>query len=301
MGEITKNSLLIVDDVKSNIMALTRILSPEYTIYAAKNGFDAIEAANEHLPDVILLDILMPEMDGYAVITALKGSDKTRSIPVIFITGLDDPDAEEKGLSLGAADYIIKPFRTVTVQLRVRNQIQILNYVRTIEQLSMTDQLTNLPNRRNFDERLRMEWHRAIRDKTPVSILMIDLDNFKYYNDIYGHQQGDVALQTLAKVFTSELKRSIDFVARWGGEEFVVLLTNTDGSKAFSIAERLRISTENAQVLLADGKVTRITISIGVNALVPSTANTIEDFIHNADEALYSAKNSGRNRIWRNE
>ena len=149
MDKTKKNSVLIVDDERSNIIALTRILNRDYTIYAAKNGSDAIEVANAYLPDVILLDILMPEMDGYEVFTALKDSDRTQHIPVIFITGLNGAEDEEKGLLWGAADYINKPFRTATVQLRVRCQIQILNYIRTIKQLSSTDQLTNPSNGHN--------------------------------------------------------------------------------------------------------------------------------------------------------
>ena len=264
MGEAKKNKILIVDDEKSNIIALTRILSAEYTVHAAKNGKDAIDVASEQLPDLVLLDIIMPGMDGYAVIDELKKTEATRHIPVIFITGLDDPDEEEKGLSAGAVDYIIKPFRAMTVRLRVRNQIQIVNYIRLIEQLSLLDQLTGLPNRRSFDERLLIEWNRAIRDRTPVSILMIDLDKFKEYNDTYGHQQGDLALKTLASLFTHELKRSVDYVARWGGEEFVVLLTNTDDIKALKIAEWLRCSVENTKIPLSDGGTTKTTISAAV-------------------------------------
>ena len=297
MGEAMKNSLLIVDDEKSNIIALTRLLSSEYTIYAAKNGHDALELANERLPSVILLDVLMPEMDGYEVIATLKHSVRTRNIPVIFITGLDNPGDEEKGLSLGAADYIVKPFRSMSVQLRVRNQIQMLNYIRIIEQLSMTDQLTNLPNRRNFDERIRLEWDRAIRDKTPISILFADLDEFKKYNDTYGHQQGDIALQTLARVFTMEFKRSVDFVARWGGEEFVVLLTNTDGSSAYRIAERLRAHAEYTEIPLSNSELTKMTVSLGINTILPTPGECVEDFISNADKALYLAKKEGRNRV----
>ena len=301
MDETKKNSVLIVDDERSNILTLTRILSPEYTIYAAKNGADAIETANECLPDLILLDILMPEMDGYAVISALKGSDRTRHIPVIFITGLDNPVDEEKGLSLGAADYISKPLSHVAVQLRVRSQMQILNYLRMIEQLSMTDQLTKLPNRRNFDERLQVEWNRAIRDKAAISLLIIDLDDFKQYNDIYGHQQGDAVLRAVATIFTHELKRSVDYVARWGGEEFVILLTNTECSDAFKIAEGLRICTENASIILTDGHTAKITVSIGINTLKPTPNSSVEEFIHHADEALYTAKKRGRNRVCQNE
>ena len=301
MGETKKNSLLIVDDEKSNIMTLTSILSPEYVIYAAKSGADGVEAAYEYLPDVVLLDILMPGMDGYAVIAALKKADETRQIPVIFITGLNSPSDEEKGLSLGAADYICKPFSPAIVKLRVNRQIERLNHVRIIEQLSMTDQLTGLPNRRNFDERLQIEWNRAIRDKAPLSILIMDLDDFKQYNDTYGHQQGDAALQELARVFTHELKRSVDYIARWGGEEFVVLLTNTDANDALSTAERLRERVGNSQILLADGSATKVTVSIGVDSTIPTPIGSVRDFIYHADEALYTSKKCGRNRICRFE
>ena len=260
-----KNSLLIVDDEKSNILALTRILSQAYTIYAAKNGQDAIETAAEHMPDVILLDILMPEMDGYDVLAALKGSEKTRAIPVIIITGLDSPEDEEKGLALGAADYISKPFSPAIVKLRVQNQIQILNYIYTIKNLSLLDQLTGIANRRSFDERLRLEWGRAIRTETPISILILDLDNFKTYNDTYGHMQGDMLLQAVAKLFAHELKRAGDFIARWGGEEFIALLAHTDWGGALDVAERIRMHVEDAVIPLADGHATKTTVSIGIN------------------------------------
>ena len=301
MGDTGKNSILIVDDEKSNIVALTRILGSEYTIHAARNGADALEVVSEHLPDIILLDIMMPDMDGFTVIDILKKSERTRAIPVIFITGLDDPQNEEKGLSAGAADYISKPFRAMTVQLRIRNQIQIVNYIRLVEQLSLLDQLTGLPNRRSFDERLILEWNRATRDKTPISILMIDLDRFKDFNDTYGHQQGDLALKALAGQFALELKRSVDYVARWGGEEFVVLLTNTSGDNAVIVAERLRACAGNAGIQTADAGLTAMTISIGVNTVVPEPDCGVDDFIRHADEALYFAKNSGRNTVCRYE
>ena len=293
-----KNSILIVDDESSNIMILTQILSRDYTIYAAKSGRDAIEIANEYKPDVILMDILMPEMDGYAVIAELKGSFRTHAIPVIFVSGLNEVWDEEKGLSAGASDYISKPFSTAIVRLRVQNQIRMQNYIRTIEHLGMMDQLTDIPNRRSFDERLRLEWARAVRDKTPISLLMIDLDRFKDYNDTYGHMQGDKALQEVAKLFTHELKRSVDFVARWGGEEFVVLLGNTTGYGAAILAERIRAKVEQLPILLADGKATFITVSIGVYTQIPTPGNPLDDFIRNGDSAMYEAKKSGRNKVF---
>ena len=299
MDEAPKSSLLIVDDEVLNIMVLTSILNAEYSIYAAKTGQDAIELAAEHAPDVILLDILMPGMDGYEVISALKNSDKTREIPVIFVTGLDYVEDEEKGLLMGASDYIRKPFSASIVKLRVRNQIEMRNYIQTIERLSMIDQLANIPNRRGFDERLQMEWGRAIRTKTPLSIFMLDLDNFKNYNDTYGHMQGDMALQTIAKIFAQQLKRSVDFVARWGGEEFIALLADADWDGALDIAERIRTDVENAVIPLANGQTTKLTVSIGLNSQIPAPSGSILDFIHHADKALYTAKKAGKNRVCR--
>ena len=297
MDTTKKNSLLIIDDEKSNVLTLTHILSPEYNIHVARDGQSAIEVANEYLPDVILLDILMPGVDGYDVITALKNSERTRATPVIFISGLDDAVDEEKGLSLGAADYISKPYSPAIVKLRVRNQIELRNYIKLIERLSSIDQLTDIPNRRGFDERLTLEWNRAIRDRTPISVLFMDIDYFKNYNDTYGHQQGDVALRTVAQVFTLELKRSVDFIARIGGEEFVVLLTNTDEINAQIVAERLRARIENLQIPLQNGQFSSITISVGINTLIPTPETLVNDFIHQADNALYVAKNTGRNQV----
>ena len=294
-----KNSVLIVDDEKLNIMALTQILSRDYNIYAAKNGKDALEVADEYLPDVILLDIVMPGMDGYEVLSKLKSSSRTKTIPVIFITGLSAVKDEEKGLALGAADYISKPFSSAVVKLRVHNQIKMLHYIETIIHLGMTDQLTDLPNRRSFEERMQLEWGRAMREKTKISLLIIDIDKFKYYNDTFGHQQGDVVLRTVAKIFVLEVKRSVDFVARLGGEEFVILLPNTDTEAAYKVAERVRKDIEETQIPLINGKTTNITISIGINTQIPTQNSSSELFIEGADKALYAAKNSGRNRVCR--
>ena len=297
MEQIKKYKILIVDDEESNILALTHILSPNFTVFAVKDGQDAIEIAEEEQPDVILLDIVMPEMDGYAVIGALKNSEKTRNIPAIFITGLSDSDDEEKGLDMGAADYISKPFSPAIVKLRIMNQIKMLDLIRSIELLSMIDQLTAIPNRRGFDNRLDMEWIRAIRENTFLSIMIMDVDKFKVYNDTYGHQQGDVVLQTVAKTVEQSLNRPGDFAARWGGEEFVVLLPNTDLDGALFIAETIRQNISNAVIPCADGTNTKVTISIGVKTLAPGQKSTHESLLADADKALYTAKETGRNRV----
>jgi len=297
MCEKNKNSVLIVDDENMDILSLSHILSPEYTIYAAKDGEKAIMAADKYMPDVILLDIIMPGMDGYTVLATLKKSDKTRDIPVIFISGLSNTADEEKGLSLGAADYIGKPFSPTIVKLRVHNQVKMLNQYRTIERLTMSDQLTEIFNRRGFDYRMNMEWIRAIRDNSVMSILMLDVDNFKVYNDTYGHQQGDVALQVVAQTIMQSLNRPGDIVARWGGEEFVVLLPNTDIKGALIVAERIRINISEIVVPCADGTKTKISVSVGVNRHEPNIGSFLENFISEADKALYRAKKTGKNRV----
>jgi len=295
-----KNTLLIVDDESTNLKFLSYILGSDYTIFTATNGENAIEKTRDYMPDLILLDILMPGMDGYQTLSELRKHEELRKIPVIFITGLNSDEDEEKGLALDAADYITKPFSPMIVKLRVRNQVQIINQLRTIERLSMTDQLTNLPNRRSFDARLRMEWNRAVREQTPISILITDVDNFKNFNNTYGHQQGDLVLQMVAKTFPQSFRHPGDFAARWGGEEFVVLLPNTSLDDVLDIAEKIRANIENAVIPCIDGSTTKVTVSIGVNSQIPAQGDSIDAFISGADKALYTAKENGRNRIIHN-
>ena len=301
MEETKKNSVLIVDDESANIMALTHILSPDFTIFAAKNGRNAIAAAEKHSPDVILLDIIMPGMDGHAVIKELKASERTCEIPVVFVTGLSGSDSEEAGLTLGAADYISKPFNAATVKLRVCNQMKILNQMRLIEQISMVDQLTSIPNRRGFDNRMGMEWVRAAREKSFISVLLLDVDKFKVFNDTYGHQQGDAVLCAVASVLSGSISRPADYAARWGGEEFIVLLPDTGLSDALAIAERIRRNVSEMSVPCADGSETKVTVSIGVKTQSPSRDSMHDHFISDADKALYRAKETGRNRVCHSE
>jgi len=297
LSESQQNSILIVDDEKLNIKILTRILSPIYTLYTATDGETAIQIAREHRPDLILLDIVMPRMDGYEVMNTLKKSEKTRRIPVIFATGLDSADDEARGLASNAADYITKPFNSSIVKLRVRNQIQIVNQMRTIERISMTDMLTDIPNRRSFETQLAMEWGRAIRSGAPISLFMLDIDGFKVYNDTYGHPQGDKALQMVAGIFHNVLRRSSDFVARYGGEEFAAIAPNTDSGSALGIAETMRREIEEAVIPLVDGSPSKVTVSIGVHTCVPTADDYVCDLLEHADKALYEAKSTGRNRV----
>jgi len=290
-------TILITDDEKMNVEILGSILSPMYNLFISMNGPRTLAIANEHAPDLILLDIIMPGMSGFEVITKLKESDVTNKIPVIFITGLRSSEDEEKGLFLGAVDYITKPFNKSIVKARVNTHIKIIDQMRTIERIGLLDPLTKIANRRGFEERLSAEWRRALRERTPISFLMMDVDKFKNYNDTFGHQQGDAALKAVAEISVKTLKRPVDFAARWGGEEFVILLPGTDIDGAAEVAEGIRRHVE-ASVILTEGEAeTRITVSIGVNSGIPDADTPTADFLNKADQALYKAKESGRNRV----
>jgi len=290
-------TILITDDDKANLMVLNDILSPLYQILMAKSGTLALKLAAEYKPDLILLDVVMPEMSGFEVLEKLKESDATNKIPVIFITGLSDAHNEEKGLSLGAIDYIIKPFNKAVVSARVKTHIKIIDQMRLIEHIGLIDPLTKIANRRGFESRMNAEWYRAFRDRLPVSVFMLDIDKFKNYNDTYGHTQGDSALRGVAETISKTLKRSSDFAARWGGEEFIGLLPNLDSTNAFEVAEQIRKNITDLIVSTDNGVETAITVSIGINTVIPTAEKNISDFIKKADEALYKAKELGRNRV----
>ena len=297
-NEPRKNTVLIVDDQPVSSTALMNILKNKYTVYVVDNGQDAIKKAEELLPDVILLDILMPDLDGYEVIDELKKSDRTKDIPVVFITGLRETDYEKRGLSLGAIDYITKPFVPEIVEIKIKNQMRLVNQMRLIKELSMTDQLTGLPNRRSFDTCFKSEWDRALREHEPISLLVFDIDKFKVYNDTFGHIQGDVALKTFADVLRATLKRPGDFIARWGGEEFIALLPRTDSQGAIFIAEQVRKNIFKTDIFTSDGKEAKITVSVGVNTRNSGDSLISHEFFMRADEALYVAKKKGRNKVY---
>ena len=292
-----KNSVLIVDDEAMNITALSYMLSQEYTIYVEKDGEGAIDTAQKLQPDLILLDIIMPEMSGFDVISKLKEDSRTKDIPVIFITSLNETEDEEKGLICGAADYITKPFNKSTVAVRVRSQMRIVNQMRLINNISITDPLTNVGNRRYFNTILEQEWKRAVRQKSSIALLIIDVDFFKQYNDTYGHIEGDRVLKNVAQSIKGVLARVTDKLARWGGEEFAVILPDTEQDGAIKVAEDIRKCVEGTEIELDCGTTASITISIGVNATVPTRTCNLDEFISNTDDALYEAKKTGRNKV----
>ena len=297
MPDTGKNTILIAADLESHLASLAGILGDEYEIIAARNGREAVNIAKEFPPDLVLLDCAMAEVDGYEATAMLKGCEDTCDIPVFLITERNNTDAERKGLFAGALDFIIKPFDPVIVKHRVENQMRIQNQLRFIKMLSTIDQLTTLPNRRSFDARIELEWNRAKRELTSCSILLVDIDDFKIYNDTYGHLNGDAALREVSAIIKDALKRPGDYAARWGGEEFIVLLPATGLDGAMGIAETIRASIESLVIPILDYLETKLTISIGVNSQIPAQSCSVERFIDEADKALYIAKRTGRNKV----
>lgn len=296
MSDESGYSILLVDDEPVNLHVLNRILKDNYEVYAARYGQAAIKKALEDKPDLILLDVMLPDMSGFEVLSEIRKNDITRNIPVIFITGLSDAENEKIGLRLGAADYITKPFNSDVVKARVEYQIKIVEQIRIIEGSGMTDVLTELPNKRSFEDQLNVEWGRFLREKTPLSMMMIDVDRLKSYNSTYGHEQGDIILKELANILRATLKRATDMVFRWGGEEFAVLLPGTTLNNAIMIAERIRVNVEAIKIP-GNGKELAATVSIGVSEATADGDAGAEDFLLRAENSLHCAKMKGRNSV----
>lgn len=239
----------------------------------------------------------MPGMDGFQVLEILKTYPETREIPVIFVTALDNEVDEEKGLMIGAIDYVTKPYSIPVLKARVKNHIELKQLQDVIKKNSMLDGLTQIANKKRFNDVLEAEWSRARRYEEPVSVLMLDIDFFKRYNDTYGHIKGDEALIAVATALKDMLKRGSDMVARWGGEEFACILPNTKLEGAMILAEELRIGIENLQIPHeASGLSPWMTVSVGAATMVPGSDDKFIDLVDAADKALYVAKQSGRNQ-----
>ena len=297
LNYLMKAKILIVEDDHINAKLISFILLEHETIIA-QTGEDALEIAELEVPDLILLDIMLPAMDGYEVCKRLKDSAKTEHIPVIFISAKSDARDEAKGLLLGAIDYIKKPFSIPIIAARVSNHLELKRSRDILKNLSTLDGLTNIPNRRYFDDMFQREWQRAVREKTCFSLLMIDIDYFKQYNDHYGHGAGDKCLKHVVNVLHQALKRATDFLARYGGEEFVVLLHNTDSEGARIVAENLRVALELAKIRHEYSNVSKfVTISLGLGSVLPDQSISKSEFIAEVDKMLYEAKEKGRNNV----
>ncbi len=294
--------VLIVDDEKMNRDLLVALLKPLYRVMVAKSGEQALKAALRVTgrPDLILLDIMMPGMDGYEVCRTLKADEETMDIPVIFVTAMGEVEDESKGFSMGAVDYIIKPVSLPIVQARVNTHLRLKHKTDLLEKMASLDGLTEIPNRRAFDTAMDKEWNRAKRAAIPLAMIMMDVDKFKQYNDHYGHTAGDDCLKQLAATLAGVIRRPGDLVARYGGEEFCALLTDTDLQGAVKVAEKFRARVELLQIehsFSAPAPV--VTISVGVAAIIPDRDKEISPLTLQelADSKLYQAKEAGRNRV----
>lgn len=291
-----RQTILVVDDMPTNIDILAGLLSDKYKVKAARSGSKALDIVRSAKPpDLILLDVVMPEMNGYEVCEALKADPDTAQIPVIFVTSLNDEEDEEKGLKMGAVDYITKPFRGAIVSARIENQLKLKSYQDLLRQQSNMDGLTGIPNRRAFDNLLGQEWRRGARLGSPLSLILLDIDHFKQFNDHYGHLAGDECLRQVSQALAS-VGRSIDFVGRYGGEEFVCILPHTDAVGAVKVGERLQNAVNSLAIQHEHSTAAEhVTISMGVATTMPDMAAPAEDLILNADKMLYQAKGKGRN------
>ncbi|KMT63851.1 diguanylate cyclase domain-containing protein [Catenovulum maritimum] len=294
--------VLIVDDEKSNLVILSDLLKREAQISLANCGKLGLKKAQELKPDIILLDVMMPDFDGFEVIKELKACEITRQIPVIFITGLGDVESEEKGFELGACDYIQKPFHLGIAKARVRLHLTLARQCIMLEELANVDPLTSIANRRKYDEQITNEWAAAQRNKTEIVLAMIDVDQFKQYNDNYGHSAGDLVLSQVGKALNLQLQRPRDFVARYGGEEFVVIIADTNTEGAQKTLENCKQAIEALNIKHEFSQHQQITISIGAVICQPELEQKPEAALKQADEMLYQAKQNGRNRIeWFNQ
>ncbi len=294
--------ILIIDDSSLQTTQLNDILSDEYEItieQTAEEGFDRARAGNYSL---ILLDVVLPGMDGFTLLKILQEDNNTKTIPVIMITALSDIEHEQRGLTLGAVDYISKPFSPLIVKARVDTHIKLYNYRRQVELQSKTDQMTGIANRRRHDEYSVEKWQDAVRLRIPFSICMFDIDHFKSFNDTFGHPAGDKTIASVAKTISSYLNRSTDFFARYGGEEFVAILLGDDSGKVFEYIRKIRQAVEDLHIPHNPSVSEWVTVSIGGITVIPEADKSYDFYLKIADAMLYDAKKFGRNRVvWADE
>jgi diguanylate cyclase (GGDEF)-like protein len=302
-GAERKPRLLVVDDQAINVQALYQAFAADHQVLMATHGEQALQVCRSKQPDLVLLDVMMPGLDGYEVCARLKSEDLTRDIPVIFVTAHHDEEAETRGLDVGAVDFISKPINPRIVRARVKTHLTLKRQSDLLRQWVYIDGLTGVRNRRYFDEHLLQEWSRAMRQDTPLSLALIDVDHFKRYNDHYGHGAGDDCLRRVADALRGVLKRPTDLLARYGGEEFVVLLPDTHAAGAAVLGEQLVASVHQAAIAHAQSAVSPwVTVSVGVCTKpkgLPASLTTLSaaDLLKAADEQLYAAKTGGRNQL----
>lgn len=291
-------TILIVDDEITNIEIMNAALEDVYEICFATSGEQAIEIACAILPDLVLLDVMMPGIDGFEVCARLKQDPVLADIPIIFTTGLGDSEDEMRGLSLGAIDYVTKPVKPAILKARVGNHLELKRLRDRLAEMAVTDALTGLSNRRRMEERLASEIARLTRSGDWLSVIMLDIDFFKQFNDTYGHPAGDRCIAMVAAALNRAVKRTSDVSARYGGEEFACILPGCNSHDAETVAHEISaqirlLNIPHAQSVVCD----HVTVSIGVASARCVPGMMPELWVIHADQQLYRSKLDGRNRI----
>lgn len=306
--------VLVVDDDATVVAAVMSLLSNSCDLRMARNGRDALRLARREVPELVLLDVEMPDMNGHEVCRQMKADPVLQDVPVMFLTAHGDLDAEVAGLKAGAVDFIVKPPRGPVVEARIGTHVRMKRMADILRAAALTDSLTGVANRRRFDEALTKEWFRAKRAGSPLGLLMVDIDHFKAYNDHFGHAEGDECLRTVAAVLQTTTRRPADLLARYGGEEFVLLLPETDATGVKAVAAQLVAAVARTEFPhIAQGR--RVTVSVGASAFDESCEAWTAGFVDSqfseavpfpplsslgkaADLALYAGKSAGRNTAY---
>lgn len=286
--------ILIIDDSPEAIRLLAGILKDQGQILFATSGAEGISLARQRLPHLILLDVDMPDMDGYDVCRRLKADPDTQDVAIIFVTAVGSTKSEVEALAAGAVDFITKPLNPPVVRARVLTHLKLKHQATALAQLANRDGLTGLYNRRYFSEQLEKEFQRHKRQKLPLGLAMIDVDHFKSYNDGYGHLEGDNCLRRIAECVDTATRRPGELAARYGGEEFVALLPYNSMENAEKYGARLCQCVRELNFVHAYAPSGTITISVGISSIVPDGITTGQSLIAAADRALYMAKAAGR-------
>jgi diguanylate cyclase (GGDEF) domain len=296
--DFSKNCILIVDDSPFIINNLTEMLQDDYTVISALSGKDALDFLAFKNIDLILLDLVLPDLSGYEVCKQVKNNYKTRNIPVIFISNQGEINDQLNGFELGAIDYMVKPLLEPILKAKIKIYLKLKKRNDKLEKSSLCDELTNIANRRYFNQALKREWKHALKKQGFLSLLFIDIDFFKAYNDFYGHLEGDYCLQQIAKALKRSLLRPSDMVARYGGEEFTMILPATNIPGAIEVAQNINKNIANLKIPHVMSKINAyVTVSIGIISMIPTNTFSYIDFVNKADMAMYKSKKNGRNRI----
>jgi diguanylate cyclase (GGDEF)-like protein len=311
--------LVVEDDKTTRVMMRSYIETQGYLVLENSDGEECLKTCQLYKPDMILLDGVMPKLDGFSCCAQLHEILEDNCPPILMITSLHDQESVDKAFAVGATDYVTKPIHWPVLLQRVKRllqtrwvmqelkkqiekerllkeELEIANY--KLRKLALIDELTQIANRRSFDRYLQQEWSRMAREKTPLSLLLYDVDYFKSYNDLYGHPAGDRCLQQIATILKKNAKRPADFVARYGGEEFAAILPRTMAKGAVVIGEQIRQQVKQMHLLHAGSFIGNVvTLSVGVASTIPVVSQSAQILINEADKALYEAKSQGRDRV----